>query len=78
MAGSYWVVDQLAVSGSLPTGAVPSAQFVPHVVGPPVESPEPFGVPSLFQRTEPAVVVLVGKFAVASLVSWAGSPLACL
>ena len=52
--------------------------MVAQVVGPPVESPEPFGVPSLFQRTEPAVVVVVGKFAVVSAVSWPGLPLACL
>jgi hypothetical protein len=44
------------------------------VVGPPVASPEPFGVPSLFQRTEPAVVVVVGKVAVVPAVSWPEPP----
>src|SRR5262245_43700871 len=53
-----WVVSQPAVSGSLPTAAGPSCQVACQAVGPPVASPAPFGVPSLFQRSEPALLVV--------------------
>ena len=63
VAASYWVVDQLDgdVTGFTAAACGPSCQLVVHVVGPPEESPEPLGVPSLFQRTEPAVVVTRGE-----------------
>ena len=41
-----------------------------QVVGPPVESPLPLGVPSVFQRTVPAVDVVVGNVATVPVVSW--------
>ena len=37
--------------------------MVSHTSGPPVESPWPVGLPSLFQRTDAARVVSVGKVA---------------
>ena len=40
------------------------------MVGPPVASPAPLGVPSVFQRTEAAVVVVVGKVAMLPVVNW--------
>ena len=77
VAALYCVVDQSDgdVSGFTPLACGPSCQVVVHVVGPPEASPAPLGVPSLFQRTEPAVVVVVGNVAVvAPLPTWSALP----
>src|SRR5436190_9114947 len=67
----YCVVAQLEfVSGFWPFAGSPRLHAVVQFVGPPVESPAPLGEPSLFHRTVPAVVVVVGNVAVLPLASW--------
>jgi hypothetical protein len=53
-----------------PVAGLPRSHAVVQAVGPPVASPAPLGVPSVFQRTDPADVVVVGNVAVFPVVSW--------